>query len=183
MVVDFILPFVVPPYWIAMPTYIQPNDRKGVKNSPSLGVQNITPLKFKFADEDEWWTFPVDPVVAINGRNKIIKKDVLKVGEANGERRGSVKELWTQGDFENNISGVFINLGDKELPSDDLYQLQRFCIAREAIEAQCALFTLFNIQKIVIEEYQLPFTRGERNQMFSLRALSDDYDESMLFVE
>ena len=108
--------------------------------------------------------------------------NVLKVKHNNVERRGTVKELWTQGDYEISISGVLISNKNNELPEDDLKKLRAYCEHRGAIEVYSPLFTIFNITKICIESYDFPFTKGMENQMFSIKAVSDDFETSNLLI-
>jgi hypothetical protein len=37
-----------------------------------------------------------------------------------------------------------------------------------------AFATIFNIERLVIEDFSLPFTKGVENQMYTIKAYSDD---------
>jgi hypothetical protein len=147
------------------------------------GARFQSPLKIKWEDEKEWWQFPLDPIVTISGRNVIARRNVMKIGNAE-KRRGTIKELWTQDDYEINISGVFINEWETQadyyewnLPEWDLRKLRNYCEERKTLQVQSELFTIYNITKIAIESYSLPFTEGVENQKFLIKAYSDDdYD-------
>ena len=133
------------------------------------------PVRIKWADEsdDSWWTFPFDPVVSVSGKNIIVRRNVLKQNNEDNTRRGSVKEGWSQDDYEVNIAGVLMDVNG-ELPEDDLRQLRRYCEARKVIEVESDLFCLFNINRLAVESFELPFTKGKENQMYAIKAYSDD---------
>ena len=80
---------------------------------------------------------------------------------------------WAQDDYEINIAGVFMG-ENGELPENDLRKFRRYCEARKLIEVQSDLFTLFNISQLAIESFELPFTKGVENQMYTIKAYSDD---------
>lgn len=169
MYIDFAQPFVIPPYWGKQ------------RNESVLDKNFLCPLSIKLQTEREYWKLPIEPVVMVSGRNVVVKGSVLKQSGTIGERRGTVKELWAQDDYEVNISGIFIN-EKGVLPEVDIKKLRAYCEAREALEVVSPLLTIFNIEKIVIEEYQFPFTKGIENQMFTIKACSDNFEKKDLFV-
>lgn len=178
--VDFAQPISLPPYWLNHPSVVaQVSDN--MTQDDVLSVPHACPIKIKWASEAEWWQLPIEPVVTIQGKNRIIKRDVLKASDSNTDRRGSVKELWCQDDYEISISGIFIGYNG-ELPESDIRKLRKYCEGRESIQVSSPLFTLFNITKVAIEDYQFPFTKGLENQMFSIKTSSDDFDEKILLM-
>lgn len=182
MFINFAKPFELPAYWLNHPEVVQNIDGNAMpSSSDAMGVPHACPLKMKWENEFEWWQLPIEPVVTITGKNMIVKRNVLKTASADVERRGSVKELWSQDDYEINISGVFIAT-DGRLPSTDLMRLRHYCEGRQSILVDSPLLTLFNIRRIAIEDFQFPFTKGIENQMFSLKATSDDFDEKELLI-
>ena len=46
--------------------------------------------------------------------------------------------------------------------------------SRKAINVKCQLFEIFGIDRIVVEKFDIPFTKGEENQSYSISAYSDD---------
>lgn len=183
MYINFAQPIYLPPYWLEHPDVVQAyNDYSQMSPAEALDIPHACPLMIKWKSEANWWQFPIEPVITINGKNNVVKRNVLKVASNDSERRGSVKELWTQDDYEINISGIFISKQDDRLPEDNLRTLRRYCEGREAIEVQSPLFTLFNIRRMVIEDFQFPFTKGMENQMFTLRGCSDDVDDKQLLL-
>ena len=184
MFIDFAQPISLPPYWLNHPEVVRSmaDNLDQAEPQARLGVPCACPLLIRGANEANWWELPIEPVITINGKNTIVKRSVLKVAGTKGERRGTVKELWTQDDYEVNISGIFIADEEHRLPERDIRRLRGYCEAREPLYVLSDLFTLFNIDRIVIEDYSFPFTHGMQNQMFSIKACSDNYDEKQLFV-
>lgn len=139
------------------------------------------PLRMKFENEsaDRWWTLPYDPVVSVSGKNTVVRRNVLKNFSDRGARRGTVKELWSLDDYEINIAGVLMG-NDGALPESDLLKLRKYCEGRKPVEVECALFRVFNITRVAIESYELPFTKGNENQAYSLKCYSDDRLELLI---
>ena len=188
---NFATGFNIPPYWLNRPvkilnpkndidSYTDENtdvvtidDADDINESDYLGNLYQCPLKIKWADESEYWTLPFDPVISVSGKNLIVRRNVLKQAEKDNSRRGTIKEVWSQDDYEVNIAGVLMGK-NSELPEGDLRKLRRYCEARKLIEVQSDLFTLFNINRLAIESFELPFTKGIENQMYTIKAYSDD---------
>lgn len=180
---EFVFGTAVPPYWRQVEQQIAsvPDD---LKQDALLGVQCFCPVSLKWESEGEWWQLPLDPVVSVRGQNEIVKRSVLKVKTGDKERRGTVKELWSQGDYEVSISGTFQSGKDGELPEEAIRKLRNYCEGRESIEVSSPLLTLFGIRRLAIESFEFPHTAGMENQMYSLTCSSDDfYKESLLIAE
>ena len=173
----------MPPYWRQVEQKIAgvPDD---LKQEALLGVESQCPLSLKWADEGEWWDLPLEPVVAVRGKNEIVKRSVLKVATGDKARRGTVKELWSQGDYEVSIAGVLQSGDGCELPEAALRKLRKYCEGRESVEVLSPLLEIFGIRRLAIESYEFPHTAGLENQMYSLTCSSDDfYKESLLIAE
>jgi hypothetical protein len=168
---DFATGFNLPPYWRDHKVAIK-DTNENVTPSMASGKLFQDPLSIKWEEEAVWWDFPFDPVVSIAGKNTIVKRNVLKINPV-GNRRGSIKEIWSQDDYEIDIAGLLTGISGR-LPEDDLYKLRMYLEARKPLEVNGELFNLFNISKIVIESYSLPFTKGNENQMYNIKAVSDD---------
>lgn len=173
----------IPPYWRKVEELIA-NIPDDLKKDALLGVQCYCPLSLKWESEGEWWQLPLDPVVAVRGQNTIIKRSVLKVKTGDKERRGTVKELWSQGDYEVSIAGTLQSGKTGELPENAIRKLRNYCEGRESVEVNSPLLTLFGIKRLAIESFEFPHTAGMENQMYSLTCQSDDfYKESLLIAE
>jgi len=131
-------------------------------------------LRLKSAGEGDAFLLPVDPIISINGRNVITRRYVAK-----GKCRGSIKELWSQDDYDISISGILCadeNRADKEKSLNDyLNKLQVYCNANESIHITCNVLNEgLGINFITIESYDFPFTKGIEYQSFTIKAYSDD---------
>lgn len=193
MFIDFAQPISLPPYWLNHPEVVRAlgkgefttgsvtvGDKKSTIGE-ALSVPHSCPLDMKWESEGDWWRLPIEPVVSISCRNDIVKRSVLKASETDADGRGTVKELWSQDDYEISISGVFIAT-DGKLPAADLRRLRAYCEGRNSVEVQSDLFTLFNIRKIAIDEFQFPFTQGTENQIFNIKASSDNFEAKELLI-
>ena len=133
------------------------------------GYPMVMPVKLKLEGQ-EFWTLPIEPLVSISGGNVIAKRNVAK-----GKGRGTIKERWSRDDYAVNIEGMLINFDDPNAyPEDDVRKLREFCEAKEAIQIECDLLGYFDVNRIVIEKFEIPFTKGENNQKYSISAYSDD---------
>lgn len=183
MFINIAQPISLPPYWLTNVEVVKEiGDITQMSTADALNVPCACPMKMKWASENSWWQLPIEPVVAISCSNEIAKRSVLKAGYADADRRGTVKELWIQNDYDVNISGVLISDEANTLPESDLRRLRAYCEGRESVEVESALFTLFNIRRIAIEDYQFPFTKGMENQMYTIKATSDDFDDKKLLI-
>ena len=86
--------------------------------------------------------------------------------------RGSIKERWSQDDWEITISGVIIS-ANGEYPVNTLKALRDFCNVPESVDVICPLFNEMDVQRIAIESIDFPFTKGVENQAFVIKAYSD----------
>ncbi len=183
MFINFAQPFSLPPYWLDHPEVVKSiDDISQMETADALNMPCACPLKIKWESESTWWQLPIEPVVAIGCKNNITKRSVLKAGYADVERRGTVKELWSQDDYDISISGVFMSDSDGTLPETALRRLRAYCEGRKSVEVESPLFTLFNIRRMAIEDYQFPFTKGMENQMYTIKATSDDFDDKKLLI-
>jgi len=135
-----------------------------------FATPQVQPLRLKLQSENEWWLIPVEPMIGVQGKNILVKRDVAKRKTG----FGGIKEYWTQGDWTININGLLTdNAGRYNFPRHDVLMLIRYCTAKEPIDVKCPGLQLLGITRIVIEDYQLPFTKGPENQNYSITAYSD----------
>ena len=140
----------------------------------AIGIPMTFPLSFKVEGGD-WWLFPYEPHVTLQGSNVLVKKPVSK-----GAVRGTIKERWTQGDYQVNISGILI--GSNAYPEDDVKRLRQYCESSRVL-VKSPFLELFSINQIVIESWNIPHTSGLTNQAFTIAALSDDIYKLLLRKE
>lgn len=134
----------------------------------ALGVPMQMPLRLQLNEAgSEPWLLPMEPMISLQGRNVIVCRQVAK-----GDMRGSIKERWTQDDYGITIEGILMGT-DGKYPKDDVTKLREFCEASEVIVV-CPLLEIFNINRMIIEDWDIPFTSGTANQNYTLHGKSDD---------
>ena len=142
----------------------------------ALGIPMTMPLDIR-VEGGQWWTLPVEPMVTVSGKNVITKKQVSK-----GRVRGTIKERWTQDDYEISIEGILMDFDGKAYPTADVKKLREFCESA-SVEVSSPIFEIFSIDRMVIESYTFPFTSGPANQAYSISAVSDDIYKLLLKKE
>lgn len=150
---------------------IEPNEHA---YSQAYVRNQIFPLRFRKNGDANYWEFPIECILSIKGKNVITRRTVAK-----NKGRGSVKEQWSQDDYDITIQSIFFDR-DGEYPKDDLKTLRAYCECGEAIEVECPLFEIYDITHIVIEDFDFPFTKGENIQGFSLKCYSDDFAQLLI---
>lgn len=174
----------IPPYWLfrkSMLNSVDPTDYnfddlsdeeliEDIKTN-ALGVPMMFPLQLK-SDTTDWWLLPYEPVLTITGKNIIAKRQVAK-----GNARGSIKERWTQDDYQITVDGIL--MGDNNYPKDDVLKLRRLCEGAK-VQVDCPLFEIFGITQMVIDSYEFPATTGRSNQAYRLTCSSDDIYKILL---
>lgn len=193
-----VLGSVVPPYWpgreavpqgtvgsyngetgsgVSLPTGFRDESRemtdrelKVLIRSNALGFPMTMPLDIEVPGMNKMWTFPWEPIITLKGKNVITRRRAAK-----SKKRGTVKEYWTQDDYEISIQGMLMDcFHEQRYPKEDVEVLCRICEAGQSLRVNCDLFSLFDIRQIVIEDFDIPFTKGENAQGYSLKAYSDD---------
>jgi hypothetical protein len=191
--INFATGFEIPPYFLRNTEIVKKLEENSVFASYEyisagilddnlkeelLGVPHFDELMMRHGDEGEWWKLPLDPVISVTGKNTIVRRSVLKTNE-HTVRRGTVKEIWSQDDYEVNIAGVFIGESNK-LPQNELFRLRKYCETRKIIQIRSRLLRIFGITRLAIEDFSLPFTKGMENQMYTIKAYSDDLFELLV---
>jgi len=125
------------------------------------------PLMFQLAGLVDF-DFPVDPIISLTSKNVITRRYVNKSG-----MRGTIKEHWSQDDWDITISGVIIE-PDTDSMKSILLELRKYCEAPKSVDVKCMVLSATDITKISIESLDLPFTKGVENQTFVIKAYSDN---------
>lgn len=149
---------------------VSQSELKSTEGLSNLG-DNFFQCPLSFMIDGEKWRLPVDPLVSVNGKNVIKRRYVAK-----SSNRGSIKECWSQDDYDVNISGVII-AEDAEKLAVHLSNLRKVCNMAESVEIVSEYLnnpSTFGINRIAIESYDFPFTKGLENQSFTIKAYSDD---------
>ena len=71
---------------------------------------------------------------------------------------------------------------DGSYPESEVRRLRSFCEAGELIVSS-PILELFGISRLVIEQWEIPYTSGKANQNYSLSCLSDDVYKLLLSRE
>lgn len=134
------------------------------------GVQMQMPMRIG-ETEKSLWLLPLEPLVAVRGRNVITRRLVSKY---NQQTFGSVKELWTKDDYEIIITGMlYEHTKPDELPAEMITRFNALCSLRKPLIVRCALLEAVGVNQIVIQDWELPPTPGIEFQAFTIRAFSD----------
>ena len=155
-------------------------------DAPTPTDRQFFPLSFEGKD-GQTYTLPYEPMISISGKNTIIRRNVAKAKSTTIDGKslgGSIKERWTQEDYEITITGVLIGSlltgsVNECYPIKDFEKLRDFMTAPKSLKVFCELLQLLGINKIVIEDFSFPFTKGENVQAYEIKAYSD-YDYKLL---
>lgn len=176
---------VLPPYWEHRPAFVKkPADYPEFERmddeqltetirANASGLPMTLPLEIKKPDEKDFWLLPIEPLITITGKNLIVRRNVAKK-----TYRGSIKEYWSQDDYSISISGMLTTPeSDDVYPEDDVCRLRSLCEAQTALEVKSPLMNIFDIFRIVVEDFDIPFTKGANAQAYTMKCYSDDlYD-------
>ncbi len=133
------------------------------------------PFSFKKASESNWYLLPWEPMINIEAKNIIAKRYVAKNGSLN---IGSVKERWSADDYDITITGTLFGMKERgkveeTYPRQDMERLRDYLLSGEALQVNCEPLQILNINRIVIETMNFPFTKGENVQAYEIKAVSD----------
>lgn len=142
------------------------------------------PLSFSFTEGGQKWVFPYEPMINISSGNSIVKRNVAKQGD---KLIGTIKERWNRKDFDITVTGVLIGSimqGKPEdcFPKDHFTKLFDFLKYSKEIHVYCHPLVLLGVNKLVVEDYSFPFTKGENVQAYELK-LTSDYSYNLLIEE
>lgn len=154
-------------------TTLSDEELEDVVRTNAFGVPMVMPLRLSSADGGKEWLLPIEPMITVNGQNIVKRRYVSK-----GKVRGSIKERWTQDDYNVKIEGVLMS-ADGGYPKDDVARLRALCEAGR-VKALNVLLEVFGISDLVITAYNFPFTSGLRNQNYQIEAYSDDVAKLLL---
>jgi len=135
----------------------------------STAIEQAMPLWMKIKGEGERWLLPWEPMISVRGSNSIAKRKVAKAKDSGG----SIKEYWSQDDYEITIEGLFTYVDSNVYPRADLEKLKTFCEAKKPIEVEANILEGLGITSMIIEEFDIPFTVGPANPIWTIKAVSD----------
>jgi len=168
----------------AQPTNVQPVTAEELENliwsaSPKQNEEDqYFPLKMS-VDGSNWFLLPYEPIINVSGGNEVVKRNVAKWKKDISHKRGTIKERWSQKDYSINITGVLMGNQldgkfEESFPREDFQKLKALLESATEIHVNCPLLELLDIHKIVIEDFDFPFSKGENVQGYSIKAISDD---------
>lgn len=140
-------------------------------------VHSQMPLKLKRSSDREWFTFPVEPLVSISGKNIITRRTVVKSKE-----QGTVKERWSQDDYDVTIQGIVTEEDQEKYPKGYIQSLLDLINERQAVEVDQEILFIFGIKCLAIESASFPHTKGLGNQNFEIKAYSDTPMELLISI-
>lgn len=149
---------------------------EGLKSKLNAGLAAIAqsnfqvPVTLKLDTQAAGFTLPVDPIISLSGKNIITRRYVSKSSKA-----GSIKERWSQDDWDITISGALI-ADDEASLGEQCAALREICEqGKNGVSITCDLLNSYmGIYRMVIEQFDFPFTKGIENQAFSIKGYSDD---------
>ena len=101
---------------------LEVNNSGDFQDSPAnaLGIPMTMPLRMRKDETDQFWLFPVEPQITIDGGNVVAKRTVAK-----GKGRGTIKERWTKDDYSVTIEGTLMGYANAyQFPEADLKKLR-----------------------------------------------------------
>lgn len=102
------------------------------------------------------------------GRRKVIEKTPMT------GKNGTVKELIRSNDWEITIQGLAFGQ-DRIYPEDEIAALQEIEALKESVKINCVITDFFlNDEYVVVERFDLPPSRSEHVQPWSLKLISDE---------
>lgn len=148
-------------------------------DKPLSDEQQFFPLSMSIDEGKSWFRLPYEPIISISGKNVIAKRRVAKWNsEATKNLTGTIKERWSQDDYEITITGVLMGSllkGTVEdcFPRADFEKLKKILAHSKHIKVTCPPFELLGINSIVIDDFSFPFTKGENVQAYEIKCCSD----------
>lgn len=141
--------------------------------------QQFFPLSLSIDKGKNWFRLPYEPLISISGKNVIAKRRVAKWNSENSNQlTGTIKERWSQDDYEITITGALMGSilrGNFEdcFPRVDFEKLKKVLTHANHIKVACPPLELLGINSIVVDDFSFPFTKGENVQAYEIKVCSD----------
>ncbi len=139
-----------------------------------IGTEMLMPLKLG-VPQKQTWEVPTEPMVSIKGGHRISRRYPNRSTQG-----GSIKERWSSDDYGITIKGALINFKEEKYPEDQVKRLREVCEYKGSIKVENTLFRIFGIERIVINDYDIPFTKGLPVQGYTINAYSDQLFDALL---
>lgn len=119
-------------------------------------------------EQGQEYCFQLDPILAVSGKNIIARRYVAK-----GSLHGTVKESFSQDDFDITITGVLMGDDAKDL-NEQVQELQSILVCGESLAVVNDLLNDgYGITRLVVDSFQFPHTKGMQNQSYTIKCYSD----------
>ena len=140
-------------------------------------IHSVMPMRLKRPADKQWFTLPLEPLVSVSGRNTIVRRKVAK-----SRTGGTIKERWSQDDYEVTIRGVVSGADESKYPENQLRRLLELFDERQAVEVEQEILQLFGIHDLAIESASFPHTKGMHNHKYEIQAYSDNPAELLISI-
>lgn len=140
-------------------------------------IHSLMPMRFKRPDDKEWFLLPLEPLVSVSGKNTIVRRKVAK-----SKLNGTVKERWSQDDYDVTIQGVVSGTDESKYPENYLRKLLELFDEHQAVEVEQGILQVFGIHHLAIESVSFPHTKGMNNQNYEIKAYSDNPAELLISI-
>lgn len=169
-------PYIILPKKDVITTVNDPDEI--MENYAAVGViHSQMPLRIKRSGDKEWFPFPIEPLVSISGKNIITRRTVAK-----SKGKGTIKERWSQDDYDVTIQGVMTVADQDKYPKGYIKKVLDLFNDRQAVEVEQEILLIFGIKCLAIESASFPHTKGLNNQNFEIKAYSDSPAELLITI-
>lgn len=153
----------------------------------TTGVLMRCPVKLGLRrDGSDLWTLPLEPLVSVKGSKTIVRRNIAKHPTGSNTATltmqatlnvpfGTVKELWSQDDYEIEVSGLLQSSELEQFPAADLGRLQGLLKAGQSLVFRSVLTDLLGLDRLAVMSWDFPATAGVENQEYRFTGYSD-YD-------
>ena len=118
------------------------------------------------------WTLPLEPTISVKASKTVVRRNIAKSSGV-----GTVKEQWSQNDYEISISGLLQSSEINAYPEAHLSKLQSLLAKGKSLVIRCKLLDVIGVGLVCIDSWEFPATAGIENQEYSFSGFSDeDFD-------
>lgn len=133
------------------------------------------PFSFRLENEKESYLLPWEPMINISGGATLAERKIAKSGS---DFIGSIIERWSTNAFEITITGAIYGKSMKgnryeAYPREEMQKLKKYLLSGQRIYVESEPLQILGINRIVIREFNFPFTKGEEVQAYEIKAVSD----------
>jgi len=139
-----------------------------------LGIEMLMPLEIGIPGE-ELFLLTTEPMISLK-----LKKRLIRRFPNRSDKNGSIKESWSSDDYQISIKGLVLNYTDDSYPEQEVRKLRKYCEYNNSLSVKNTMLTMFGIDRISIDDFDIPFTSGIKNQAYEIRAYSDKLFDGLL---